>query len=167
LAAWFAGAGVAIWALATSALPVDARIGLVLGVVAIPAFSPVVWYHIATNSVFRHDQDDGYLTPKDGSDRPGQLLRVLTGTLAGGVAAALCFALGVGLWKLFTSSLSDAAKIGVSVGGVGFPLFFRGVFSTGRTRRMNPSRATRCSSRSRIACARLGDSQSWPRRSGS
>jgi hypothetical protein len=126
VAAFLAGVGVALWALATSALPVDSKIGLALGIIAIPAFSTSASFRIATNPIFggrvAHPfffYSEQVMSEESLADR---CRRSLIAILADGATAAAYSALGIALWKLFVSSLSDAAKIGVSVGAIGVPL---------------------------------------------
>ncbi len=125
LVAFLSSVGVALWALATSSLPVDTKIGLALGVIGIPAFSAPTCYHIVTNPILggRMIHPHFYQNYEDPERSLGSKLRhFLIATTADGIMAALCAAYGVAMWKLFTSPLSDATKIGVSIGAVGVPL---------------------------------------------
>lgn len=116
----FAGAGVGLWAVATSTLPVDSRIGLGLVVFRFP----VLFTLTSSHSVIPRQIDSVvwcYITPGRRARLPAHPLWF------DAARAVLCSVLGVALWKLFTSPLSDATKIGVAVGAMGVPLMLLGL----------------------------------------
>ncbi|KAH6651316.1 hypothetical protein F5144DRAFT_589559 [Chaetomium tenue] len=97
--ALFIGAAVGLWAIATSTLPIDTRIVL-FTLTSSHTIMPAMMDSVAWC----------YLTPK-------LRVRLLVHPLLFDTTrAALCSVMGVALWKLFTSSLSDDSKIGVAIG---------------------------------------------------
>ncbi|KAK3299816.1 uncharacterized protein B0H64DRAFT_447737 [Chaetomium fimeti] len=119
-AALFAGIGVAIWAISTSALPVDARIGLALVVVRLRVLGTSTWF----NSIQSSQNDSSTWIDFHDNCRIRLPVHPLWFDAA---RAILCSALGVALWKLFTSPLSDAAKVGVAVGVMPVPIAVLGL----------------------------------------
>jgi hypothetical protein len=119
-AALYAGAGVALWAVATSALPIDTRIGIALVVLRLPVIVTLTWSHSIPRGRIGSDAWC-YLTPKRRFQLPAHALWF------DATRAAIVFGLGVTLWKVFTSDLSDTAKIGVAVGAMGIPLMLLGM----------------------------------------
>ncbi|KAH6853205.1 hypothetical protein B0I37DRAFT_409397 [Chaetomium sp. MPI-CAGE-AT-0009] len=109
-AALFIGAGVAVWAVSTSALPVDARIGLALVIFRFPSFAIWTWAESTPPSRM------------DSSYRLDLMYHSFVQLPAHPIwfdaaRVAFCSALGFALWELLTSSISTgvSAKLGLGV----------------------------------------------------
>ncbi|KAK4116002.1 hypothetical protein N656DRAFT_217745 [Canariomyces notabilis] len=115
--AFFAGAGVALWAVSTSQLPVDTKIGLALGVIGVPALVTSTWQYVVSFHLFLSSRNSSIDAIHGRSRFLADVLEVLSS-----------FALGVGLWRLFDSGMTDATKIGVATGCIGVPLKLIGYY---------------------------------------
>ena len=114
-AVYYGGVAVAIWGVATCALASEVRAGLALGVVVFPSLFLRPWELLGRRqprTVPYRDEDDG-----ESSSSPWWV-DIIVHTFGVAMSAAL----GVGLWKLFSGTASDATKIGVAIGAIGYPL---------------------------------------------
>ncbi|KAK0742609.1 hypothetical protein B0T18DRAFT_167344 [Schizothecium vesticola] len=113
-AAFYSGVAVAIWGVATCALPIETRIGLALGVVVFPSLFTTPWRLFGRRRFvgFFFRYDDSISSPSSS----------WTDIIVYTSGIAMWAAVGVSLWKLFSSTASDATKIGVAIGLIGFPL---------------------------------------------
>ncbi len=115
----YAGVGISIWKLSMSSLPTNDKIGIGFGAIGVTAFllppiSPPMIIIDFLDAVLPYPAGD----ERSKNDRGFWFhLRVaVTNFVFSG-------AMGVAMWKLLTSSLSDNAKIGIILGAISVPLF--------------------------------------------